>query len=504
MRKIGLLIGLFAFCLFSCSHSVSESGCREINQIPQIFPDINEVTIPCNIAPLNFSIAEEGKDFRVKIYSQNNKPFWISSDDGIIKFSERKWKKLLNECKGSDFHLDVFVKDQSKQWNKYQTLNITVSADEIDSHLAYRIINVGYMLYKKLGLYQRDLTSFKETPIMLNRNTDWNCMNCHSFWKNDPDRMMFHMRADNAGTIIIDGKSIKKIATKTPKTMSAGVYPSWHPDGKHIAFSVDLTYQLYHGIEKKSEVFDKASDIVVYNVETNTITTSPKVSSKSREVLPCWSPDGKYIYYCSTYPVSDSISWDKVRYDLMRIPYDVNTNTWGNVDTILLGKDFKGSITFPKVSPDGKWLVFTSADHGYFTIYNDLSDLYLLNLETKEVSAFPYNSSEVDSYHSWSSNGKWLVFSSKRIDGLCTRPYFSHFDSNGKFSKPFVLPQEDPLFYQTFKDNYNVPELVKGAVNVNKPQLLKVARGKALPANFDTNVDIDALSGATKIEKPIN
>jgi hypothetical protein len=504
MRKVNLFIsGAFSIILFACSQSVPVSGVKEMNVVPNIFPDYNEVTVPKNIAPLNFNINEDGINFQALVHSVKGKSIHLSSKNGKIEFPLGKWKKLLKENSGGEITIDVFVKDKAKQWSKYKPLVIYVSEDEIDNHLAYRIINVGYILWKKLGLYQRDLTSFRETPIMLNRNTGGNCMNCHSFCQNNPEKMMFHMRGKFAGTIIVENNSINKFNTKTPNTMSACAYPSWHPDGKHIAFSVDLVNQWFHGVEKRNEVYDKASDIVVYDIENNTLTTSPKVSTKNRETLPCWSPDGKYIYYCSTLPVTDSILWDNVRYNLMRISFDTKTNAWGSADTVLSAVKAGGSISFPRVSPDGKWLLFTRASHGYFTIYNSTSDLYLLNLATGEITAFPYNSDEVDSFHSWSHDGKWIVFSSKRIDGLCTRPYFTHIDSNGKFSKPFVMPQKDPLFYTSFKNNYNVPELIDGAVSLNKPELLKVARGNATPVIFDPKVDVDGLSGASKIEQAV-
>ncbi len=76
------------------------------------------------------------------------------------------------------------------------------------------------------------------------------------------------------------------------------------------------------------------------------------------------------------------------------------------------------------------------------------------------------NSDDVDSYHSWSSNGKWIVFSSKRMDGLWARPFIAAFNSEtGQFGKPFVVPQKDPLYYDDFMKTYNIPELVTGPIN---------------------------------------
>ena len=173
-------------------------------------------------------------------------------------------------------------------------------------------------------------------------------------------------------------------------------------------------------------------------------------------------------------------------------------NEWGEVDTVLLSSELGKSISFPKISPDGRYLIFCLASHGYFTIYNVTSDLYIMNLETKEYYPFPFNSNYVDSYHSWSSNGRWFVFSSKRTNGLCARPYISYFDENGKPYKPFLLPQKDPRFYNSFINNYNIPELIKTSVSINLSKLLETVINEPMNAEFDRNVDLDALSGATR------
>ncbi|HAH23700.1 MAG TPA: cytochrome C biosynthesis protein, partial [Prolixibacteraceae bacterium] len=54
----------------------------------------------------------------------------------------------------------------------------------------------------------------------------------------------------------------------------------------------------------------------------------------------------------------------------MRIPFDVEKNTWGKVDTVISSKSTGKSISFPKISPDGRYLMFTMSDHGYFTIHH--------------------------------------------------------------------------------------------------------------------------------------
>lgn len=71
------------------------------------------------------------------------------------------------------------------------------------------------------------------------------------------------------------------------------------------------------------------------------------------------------------------------------------------------------------------------------------------------------NSEDTESFHNWSTNSRWLVFSSRRDDGLYTRPYFCHIDDKGTVSKAFMLPQRNPRrFYRERFLSYNVPDFV--------------------------------------------
>ena len=489
-----------------CRQDKSEIKTYEtVSSYPLIDPDYAQVVLPPNIAPINFRIQEKALRYHVEIYSNKEYIIKVSSESNEIQIPPAKWKKLLMQSRGKDIYIDIYINDSGTHWKKFRTISNSIANEQIDSHVVYRLINPVYELWSGMGIYQRNLENFDETPIFINRVTHKNCVNCHSFCNNDPKKMLFHMRAFYSGTMIIRNNIIKKVNTKTNYTMSAGVYPAWHPGGNHIAFSVNKINQKFHGSDGGGiYVYDRFSDLVIYNIEKDLITTSPKISTERLENLPHWSPDGKYLYFCSA-PDPESIHIDtiynKIKYDLMRISYNIRNNQWGEVEKILISAETGKSISFPRISPGGRFLLCNMSDYGYFTIHIKSSDLYLIDLKHSDYWKLDVNSESPEGYHSWSSNSRWFVFASKRRDGLCSRLYFSYLDENGKTSKPFLLPQKDPDFYDTLFQNYNVPEMVKEAVEVDSWQLTQTALGDPVNVNFDENVDIDALSGASKIKK---
>jgi hypothetical protein len=155
----------------------------------------------------------------------------------------------------------------------------------------------------------------------------------------------------------------------------------------------------------------------------------------------------------------------------MRIRYDAETDAWGELETVLAAAETGLSITEPKVSPDGRFLLFCMSDCGNFPVYHNSSDLYLMDINTRQYRRLDINSDRTDSWHSWSSNSHWIVFSSKRLDGLLSRPFFSYVDKSGTFHKPFLLPQKNPTFYKSLLRTYNVPELVTGPVEAGQRDL---------------------------------
>ena len=461
---------LYITCLFlillgiSCSDTIPVS--KETSEKPVLFPDYADVTIPYNIAPLNFKIENpHAEAFAVLKFGEEK--IQVKEKGGQFYLPASDWRKLLKRATGKAIQVKLYAKD--KEWLAYPEFSLFVAPEPMDSYLAYRLIEPGYELWNQMGIYQRNLEDYKQSPIMENKYSGQNCMNCHSFCMQNPDKMLFHMRDKYSGTYLIDGDKIEKLNTKTDQTISPLVYPSWHPSGKYVAFSVNQTSQSFHANDKnRVEVFDSQSDVVVYDTEKHEIISTPSIrTAKAFETFPTFSPDGKTLYFCSAEARSMPHEYSEVKYNLCSIAFDPVSRSFGSrIDTLYnSGKDGK-SASFPRVSPDGKFLLYTLSGYGNFSIWHKDADLYLLDIASGiSHSLQNANSTDTESYHSWSSNSRWIVFSSRRIDGLYTRPYFAYIDEEGNASKPFLLPQKDTDYYHRFMKSYNIPEFITGKVS---------------------------------------
>jgi Tol biopolymer transport system component len=260
----------------------------------------------------------------------------------------------------------------------------------------------------------------------------------------------------------------------------AAAFPYWHPSKKYIAFSVNLVNQVFHATGPyRAAAIDMKSDVFVYDIDKNEMLTSPVLSAEENfETFPCFSSDGLKLYFCSARAVKMPEKFDKTRYSLCSVSFDPETGKFGKkADTLISGPALNKSISIPRVSPDNRFLMFNMADYGAFPSYNPEADLYMLDLQSGKFEPLEsLNSSNVESYHSWSSNGRWVVFSSRRGDGLYSNPYIAFIDQDGKSAKPFLLPQKDPSFYETFLFSYNVPELVKTKVLINPYRIEKIVK----------------------------
>lgn len=476
---IGLLMGLIA-----CSGPVQVK--RNLETAPDIFPDYTGVTVPVNIAPLNFKLQTSCMAARLLLEGGTERLEVKAGREGKFDIPVSSWKKLLARSAGKSLTVTVQAEVEG-EWVGYAPFQIDVAPEPVDPWLAYRLIEPGYELWNRMGIYQRNLESYEENAIIENKMSSNNCMNCHSFCMQNPDKMLFHMRETYPCTLLIDGDKVEKLNTKTDQTVSPLVYPSWHPSGKYVAFSVNTTKQFFHmNHANRVEVFDSASDVVVYDTEKHEIVTSPLLmSSGAFETFPTFSPDGKTLYFCSAAARPMPKEYDQVRYDLCSISFDPSSRRFGTeVDTLYKASEDSKSVSFPRVSPDGKYLLYTLSGYGNFSIWHKDADLYMVNLATRQNYPLEAaNSDDVESYHSWSSDSHWVVFSSRRIDGLYTRPFIAYIDGEGQAHKPFLLPQKDTDFYFNFMKSYNIPEFIKGEVKQN-------SRALALKAKEDKGIDV--------------
>jgi Tol biopolymer transport system component len=202
------------------------------------------------------------------------------------------------------------------------------------------------------------------------------------------------------------------------------------------------------------------------------------------DTFPEWSPDGKYLYFCRAPQIGEEYDYREIRYSLYRFSFDSETRTAGEAELVFNADSMKKSISFPRISPDGKFLIATLADYGCFPVWHKEADLWSIDLSNGNISKLDLNSDLCDSYHSWSSNGRWIVFSSKRDDGLTARPYIAWIDADGKTGKPFILPQKDPDFYGNFLKTFNIPEFSNMDIKLNPGETRRLVNSKAIQAKW--------------------
>lgn len=475
MRNYYILIVMLL--LTACNSVSIPDNAEAVNAKPEIYPDYTDVTVPSNICPLNFCVT--GSEETVARLSAGGKTVVCGEGCDVI-IDENEWQQLRDEAKGKSIKVEVFAKHDGK-WLAYNAFDINVAEEEIDPYISYRLIQPSYVAYEDLSISQRNLTTFEETDIYNNRavNTEavGQCINCHSYQNYGTDRMLFHMRQGHGGTMIYDNGKLKKVNLKTENTISAGVYPAWHPTQNLVAFSTNKTGQTFHTKDvMKIEVQDTESDLILYDVEKNEVSIICNDTTEL-EVFPTWSPDGNTLYYCSAhFEYKDTTAHDaemilrykEVKYNLYARSFDQKTRKFGEPRLIYDAAADSLSATLPRVSPDGENMVFALAEFGCFHVWHPDADIYMMNLKSGAMTKLDgLNSERSESYPSFSSNGRWIMADSRRDDNNYTRPYISYYDKNGKCHKAFEVPQRDPHFYTLFMRSYNRPEFMKEAVKAS-------------------------------------
>ena len=350
-----------------------------------------------------------------------------------------------------------------------------------DYGIVYRKIAPGYQTFSKIGIYQRELSSFDEAPVLEETAVEGKCMNCHYSNRGRADQFSIHIRGKNGGTLLCNGDRLAYLNTKTPETAGNATYGYWHPDGRYVAYSVNKIVQnFYLDKEHNIEPWDVFSDLVVLDTETDQVITSPLVDTPRCETTPAFSPDGNKIYFCLADSVDMPTGYDRLKYSLCSIDFDAEAGRFGEkIDTLVCSAEIGKSVSLPRPSYDGRYLMYNLTDHGTSPIHHADADLWIMDLETGESRPLDeVNSGHSDAYHNWSAGGNgWFLFNSKRGDGMYGNLYLSCIGSDGKATKPFLLPQRNPRkYYDEALHSFNAPDFIAEKVNLDMPRVRSMVR----------------------------
>ena len=336
----------------------------------------------------------------------------------------------------------------------------------------------------------RDISKPSSHLLMTGIST---CVNCHSFSRDgktmgidvdgpDNDRGLYALMPIKRQTLMGSANIVKWSTFQGPLggNLRIGFMSQVSPDGQDVLTTINDPTSEQSEVHKNDiidryyvmnfldyrflQVFYPTRGILAwYSRETGHLQPLPGADDdRFVQAGGVWSPDGKYIVFLrararSAYPPGfekASFATDpketQIQYDLYRIPF--NGGKGGTPERIEGASENGMSNSFPKVSPDGRWIVFVEAHNGM--LMRPDSKLYIVPFEGGKARMLNCNTRLMNSWHSFSPNGRWLVFSSKALSPY-TQMYLTHIDENGNDS-PAILVDNATAANRAV----NIPEFV--------------------------------------------
>jgi tetratricopeptide (TPR) repeat protein len=237
--------------------------------------------------------------------------------------------------------------------------------------------------------------------------------------------------------------------------MRVGFMSQISPDGRYVVTTVGVEQDLAHNyyvVNFKDyrflQVFYATRGVlVVYDRATGERHSLPGADDpRYVQTNATWSPDGRYIVFARAegrdpYPAGAKMAEyandpneTQIQYDLYRVPF--NGGKGGRAEAIAGASANGMSNSFPRVSPDGRWLVFVQARNGL--LMRPDSQLYIVPFPGGEARRMLCNTPTMNSWHSFSPDGRWMVFASKARSPY-TRMYLTHIDVEGHDSPPILV-----------------------------------------------------------------
>jgi len=375
------------------------------------------------------------------------------------------------------------------------SVKISTSTDSVGAPIFYRDVPLPFsfalrnvpMIRWRLG----DISSYEPPPTVLTNLPV--CGNCHSFSSDGKYLGMDVDVGNDKGAYVLTPFEQETVFSRDKliswtdyvpgmEIPTFGMLARVSPDGRYVLAGVkDRVVFLPREDILFSQIFFPVMGILAYyDRATGEITALPGADDEAYvQANAGWSPNGEYVYFarnnaaqletenpvydillsveeCAEVLGGEEYLWKaqeggkRFRFNLYRVPF--NDGRGGTPEPIEGASHNGMSNYFPKVSPDGKWLVFTQA-HSFMLLQPD-SKLYIVPAEGGEPRLLNANTNRMNSWHSWSPNSKWLVFSTK-VFGPYTQLFLTHIDENGNDSRPVWLRN-----FTAADRAVNIPEFV--------------------------------------------
>jgi Flp pilus assembly protein TadD len=383
--------------------------------------------------------------------------------------SEADWAEIKRRSVQRDAEVAIVGVGAGEQVASSASVRIRTSTDPVGDSIFYREVPLPFISAvqdpSRIRWRFGGVGSESAPPIVLENLPV--CGNCHSFSSGGSvlgldvdygnDKGAYAILPVSKQMLLNDEKIITwSDYKKSDGEATFGLLSKVSPDGRYVISTVKdrAVFVATPDIWFSQLFFPIKGILVVYDTEKGTYTALPGADDPEYvQSNPTWSPDGKWVVFARSKAyrkpsienaTSVLLSEKDVpeflenkqpfKYDLYRVPF--NDGRGGKAEPIEGASHNGKSNYFAKFSPDGKWIIFCKAEN-YMLLMPD-SELYIIPAEGGEARRLRANTPRMNSWHSWSSNGRWLVFSSK-ANTAYTQLFLTHIDEQGESTPPVVL-----------------------------------------------------------------